>query len=136
MAEYCPLLTRVKNMYNLYKDCEEENRKLKGNDLIYAAMRADEKFPEFSDSQRLTFDNVKVGDIIRCLVWKRPLYAVVKRITKSGVGVDDLSLNMNGVKVEFYRKHEVNSTHKGTLNYGRKISLISRDQYIVINPIE
>ena len=83
-------------------------------DLMYAAMRAEEKFPEFSDSQRLTFDNVKVGDIIRCLVWKRPLYAVVKRITKSGVGVDDLSLNMNGVKVEFYRKHEVNSTHKGT----------------------
>ena len=99
-------------------------------------MKIPERFPELDNSQRLNIDNVKIGDILRCLVWKQPLYAVVKRITNSGVVVDDLSLNLEGVKVVFIRKQEINSTHKGSLNYGRKISLISRDQYIVINPIE
>ena len=132
-----PLLTRVKDMYNLYKDCEKENKILKrNNSKLYAVMKIPERFPELDNSQRLNIDNVKIGDILRCLVWKQPLYAVVKRITNSGVVVDDLSLNLEGVKVVFSRKQEINSTHKGSLNYGRNISLISRDQYIVINPIE
>jgi len=126
------LLTRVENLYNLYKDYKEENEKLKSKNTLYAKMNKEETFPDLNNSKRLTPDNVKIGDIIRCLVWKKPLYSVVNNINNSGVSVDDLTLIMNGLYVEFHRKTEVNSTHKGTLNYGRKILLINRNEYTII----
>ena len=115
------LLTRVENLCNLYKKCKEENGKLKSKNTLYAIMNKEETFPDLNNSNRL-----------RCLVWKKPLYSVVNSINNSGVSVDDLTLIMNGLTVEFHRKTEVNSTHKGTLNFGRKILLINRNEYTTI----
>jgi len=126
------LLTRVENLCNLYKKCKEENGKLKSKNTLYAKMNIEETFPDLNNSNRLTPDNVKIGDIIRCLVLKKPLYSVVNSINNSGVSVDDLTLIMNGLTVEFHRKTEVNSTHKGNLNFSRKILLINRNEYTTI----
>lgn len=126
------LLTRVENLCNLYKKCKEENGKLKSKNTLYAKMNKEETFPDLNNSNRLTPDNVKIGDIIRCLVLKKPLYSVVNSINNSGVSVDDLTLIMNGLTVEFHRKTEVNSTHKGNLNFSRKILLINKNEYTTI----
>lgn len=126
------LLTRVENLCNLYKNCKEENTKLKSKNTLYAKMNKEETFPDLNNSNRLTHDNVKIGDIIRCLVLKKPLYSVVKGITNSGVSVDDLTLIMNGMTVEFHRKTVINSTHKGSLNFSRKILLINKNEYTII----
>tara|TARA_B100001094_G_C17718089_1_gene570608 strand:+ start:208 stop:603 length:396 start_codon:yes stop_codon:yes gene_type:complete len=126
------LLTRVENLCNLYKKCKEENGKLKSKNTLYAKMNIEETFPDLNNSNRLTPDNVKIGDIIRCLVLKKPLYSVVNSINNSCVSVVDLTLIMNGLTVEFHRKTEVNSTHKGNLNFSRKILLINRNEYTTI----
>jgi len=126
------LFSRVENIVNLYKNCKDENLKLKEGKILYASMKVSEKFPTLDGAQRLTKENVRIGDIIRCLVLKVPLYAVVNRITNSGVCVDDLCMTMNGITLEFHRKSSVNITHKGSLNFVRKIVLINRDEYIIL----
>ena len=126
------LLTRVENICKLYKNCKEENDKLKSKNTLYAIMNKGETFPDLNNAKRLTHDNVKIGDIIRCLVLKKPLYSVVKGINNSGVSVDDLTLIMNGLIIEFHRKTEINSTHKGNLNFGRKILLLNKNEYTIV----